>query len=762
MGIELLAPVGSLEAFKSALDNGANAIYLAGRKFGAREKATFSNDELIDIIKEAHINDVKVYVTINTLIYDDEIEEALNFVEFLYNNDCDAVIVQDLGLITLIHNIYPDLVIHASTQMNTMTLKQAKILKDMGVKRIVVARETAIDLIREIIDTVKIEVEVFVHGALCVSYSGQCLFSSCLLKKSGNRGECLQLCRLPYSLYKEDEKIADNQYLLSMKDLNTIHHVKELVDANITSLKIEGRLKSGSYVGMVTRIYRKYLDNYINNKNFVVGRDDYKNLKQVFNREFTKGYLFGENNNDISNIHRPNNMGVRIGKVIDVRNNRVTIKLEDELNQGDGIRIVGKDDVGFCVNKMEVNRLLVNSASKGAMVAINIREKIEVNSTVYKTSDIKINEDIEKTSHRRKFPIRVHVEALIDNNLRVSFEDEANNKVEIISEYKVIKANNSPTSKEKISQQLSKLNETNYFIEDIVINSDEMVLIPVSVINDVRRNLVNKLNDARSKKNQRKGKKKLSLDSVFINTEEFGLKVKVSNDDQYQVVKKYVADSSVYYNKENNIFPYPRISENKVSTKNSKVLLNEIHDINYDKEMIANYYMNCTNIFALYTLYKLGFKRVTLSIEMSKTRIYNLINNYKKYFNVNPNVEVVVYSKTDLMISKYCLINKCLNKENKECGECLRNKYFLEDRKGYKIPLMKDYFCNLRLLNPRALMILEYVDEMKDNGVNCVRIEFTNEDQKECQDILDCYQGKDVDLDSRKFTYGYYKEKEEC
>ena len=229
MGIELLAPVGSLEAFKSALDNGANAIYLAGKRFGAREKATFSNEELINIIKEAHINDVKVYVTVNTLIYDDEIEDVLSFVDFLYNNDCDAVIVQDLGLLTLIHNMYPDLVIHASTQMNTMTVKQARILKELGVTRIVVARETSMELIKEIIDKVKIEVEVFIHGALCVSYSGQCLFSSSLLKKSGNRGECAGICRMPYKLERNNRVIKKEQYLLSTKELNTATKFRELL-----------------------------------------------------------------------------------------------------------------------------------------------------------------------------------------------------------------------------------------------------------------------------------------------------------------------------------------------------------------------------------------------------------------------------------------------------------------------------------------------------------------------------------------------------
>lgn len=757
----MLAPVGSFEAFKSALDNGANAIYLAGAKFGAREKATFSNEELIRIIKEAHINEVKVYVTVNTLIYDDEFKEVIEFIDFLYNNDCDAIIVQDLGLITVVRNMYPDLVIHASTQMNTMTLNQAKLLKNMGVQRVVVARETNIEIIRKIIDEVGIEVEVFIHGALCVSYSGECLFSSCLTKKSGNRGECLQLCRLPYSLYKEDQKIVDNKYLLSMKDLNTIEYVKELVDAKITSLKIEGRLKNGGYVGMVTRVYRKYLDKYINEKETKVSEDDYKNLEQVFNREFTKGHLFNEKNKHIANTYRPNNKGVRIGKVIDNRFGKVYIKLENTLNQGDGIRIVGKEDVGFYVNKMEVKKLLVNAATANEIVAINVREKVEINDLVYKTSDIKLNNEIEKNSERKKYPLDAYVEAYIDNNLKVKFIDNLGNSVETVSDYKVIKANNSPTSEEKIKQQLSKLNDTSYYLNSIEVKSDEMVLIPVSIINDCRRKLVELLNEIRSKKNIREGKKNLDLRRINVELDDFKLKIKVSNDKQYDLVKEYVGDSDIYYKNKDNIYAYPRISESRIKTNNSIVLLNELHDIDNTKEMIANYYLNCTNIFTLYTLYNLGFKRVTLSIEMSKTRILNLINNYKKYFKENPNIEIVIYSKVDLLITKYCVINKCLNKENKGCNECLNGNYYLEDRKGYKIPIVRDYYCNTRLLNPRALMLFDYVNELKNVGVNCFRIEFNDEDSENCKQILDSFYGKSVELDTRKFTYGYFKEKEE-
>ena len=760
MGIELLAPVGSFEAFKSALDNGANAIYLAGSRFGAREKATFSNEELIEIIKEAHINEVKVYVTVNTLIYDDEFEAVLEFVDFLYNNDCDAIIVQDLGLLTVVKNMYPDFVIHASTQMNTMTVKQARMLKNMGVSRVVVARETSIEVIKQIIEEVGIEVEVFIHGALCVSYSGQCLFSSCLAKKSGNRGECLQLCRLPYALYKNEEKITDTRYLLSMKDLNTLEYIKQLVDAKVTSLKIEGRLKNGSYVGMVTRTYKNYIDKYINEKQYAVTAEDEKNLEQVFNREFTRGYVFGETNNNIVNSYRPNNKGVRIGKVIDIIKNKVYIKLEDTLHQGDGIRIVSKEDVGFFVNMMEVKRLLVNTANTGEVVAINIKGKVEKNDIVYKTSDIKLAEEIEKNSVRKRFPVKANVRAVVGENLKIKFTDNLDNEVEVISEYNVIKANNSPTSQEKIKQQLSKLNESSYYLEAVSFDMDDMVLIPVSIINESRRTLVELLNEKRSKVNSRTGKKNLKLEEVAINTDEDFLKIKVNNDEQYELAKQYVKDENIYYRNSENIYTYPRISENKLKVKNKMVLLNELHDVE-DKEMVANYYLNCTNIYTLYALYKIGFKRVTLSEELTKSRIFNMIKNYKKQFKENPNIEVVVYSKVDLLITKYCVINQCLQKDHKGCNECLKNKFYLEDRKGYKIPVLKDYYCNTRLLNPRALMLMDYVNELKENGVNCVRIEFNDESIEECSSILDYYNGKDIELDTKKFTYGHFKEKED-
>jgi len=204
--IELLAPVGDRDCFKAAIENGADAIYIGAKNFGARNNASFSDEDVVDIIKTAHLRGVKVYVTMNTLIYDDELEQALEVVDFLYNNQCDALLVQDLGLLYLVRNMYPDFEVHASTQLNTHSVEQAKVLKDLGVSRVVLSREAGLNVCKKIKEELKMEVEVFVHGALCMSYSGQCLMSSFIGKRSGNRGACAQPCRLPYTLYKEDEK----------------------------------------------------------------------------------------------------------------------------------------------------------------------------------------------------------------------------------------------------------------------------------------------------------------------------------------------------------------------------------------------------------------------------------------------------------------------------------------------------------------------------------------------------------------------------
>ena len=260
---ELLAPAGDFETLKQAIHNGADAVYLGGKRFGARHFApNFDNDELVEAIKYAHLYGVKVYVTVNTIIYEDEVDDCLEYLIFLHKNHVDAVIMQDIGMISLVRKVLPNLEIHASTQAHTHNINQIRLFEKLGVTRVVVAREVSIDEINKL-DT-NLEIEAFIHGALCVCYSGQCLFSSILLNRSGNRGECAGICRLPFDLMEDNKKInLDDKYLLSTKELNTMGHIKELLDSKITSFKIEGRLKGAATIGFITGIYRMFIEQYM-------------------------------------------------------------------------------------------------------------------------------------------------------------------------------------------------------------------------------------------------------------------------------------------------------------------------------------------------------------------------------------------------------------------------------------------------------------------------------------------------------------------
>ena len=335
MKYELLAPAGDMECLKWAIEGGCDAIYLGGNHFGARAYSkNFSDEELVEAIKYAHRYGVKVYLTCNTLIYDEEVEEFLKFVRFAHQNGIDAVLIQDLGMYDLVHQKFPDLEIHASTQMHIHNLEGALVAKKLGFKRIVLARETDIDTIKEIKEKTGLDVEVFVHGSLCVSYSGQCLFSSLVGGRSGNRGACAGSCRLPYDIVDKNNEVLNDtkKYPLSMKDLCAIASIGKLMDIGVDSFKIEGRMKSKEYVYLVTKLYRKAIDSYLDNKKVTIDYEILDKLKKVFNREYTLGFLNNVNNNDVINGKQPNNVGVKIGKVVKLTKTNALIKLEDELH----------------------------------------------------------------------------------------------------------------------------------------------------------------------------------------------------------------------------------------------------------------------------------------------------------------------------------------------------------------------------------------------------------------------------------------------
>ena len=763
--VELLAPAGSVDAFKAAVENGADAIYIGARNFGARKSVGFSDEEVIELVKYAHIRDVKVYVTLNTLIYDDEMKEVLEVVDFLYNADVDAVLVQDLGLLYLIRKMYPDFEVHASTQLNTHTEEQAAVLKSLGIERVVLSREASLETIRRIKENLNMEVEVFVHGALCMSYSGQCLMSSFIGKRSGNQGECAQPCRLPYSLKSENKTIVENKYLLSMKDLNTLDNLKDILDAGADSLKIEGRLKNPEYVAKVVRTYRDAIDCYYLNQKFEMSNKDKKELAQVFNRDFTKGYMNRENPSNIVNIERSNNKGVLIGRVVNVDKYKFHVKLDSKLNQGDGVRIVGKSEDGFYVNKMYKKNDYVSNGKAGDIVSFDYRKGVCVHDEVYKTFDKELNERLQETysSFNVKKDIFVNVYAHKNEKLVIKVSDGIN-EVEYISSYVVDKALKTPTSKEKILEQLSKLNDTPYRIESINFDIEEDVIIPISSINELRRESLLLLNEKRAKKHVRGGRVSLVNKEIKVVKTEDTLKVKVSNKDQediavscgykYIYTKEDVKGGNVYQPRINN-----RIKESYIS---NQILITELSGLKYHKYLIADAYMNTTNIYAAYVLYSLGCKCVTLSLEMSEKRISKFAKNYEHVFGYKPSLEMIVYGYIDLMVMKYCPINKGLGLNKQGCMMCTKSKYYLEDRKGFDMPIVNEGMCTVKLLNPRRLNLLRYISSLREYGVNNIRVELTIEDQRESKLVCEAYKkafdGYVVSTSFNDVTMGYYNE----
>jgi len=420
---EILSPSGSIESFYAAIEAGCDAVYLGGKMFGARSFANnFSDEELISVINYAHLYGVKVYVTCNILIFEREVERFLNYIEFLHKNNVDAVIMQDIGMIDLVHKTFPNLEIHASTQMHIHNVDSALIAKKLGVKRIVLARETPLDVIKEIKEKTGLEIEVFVHGALCASYSGMCLFASSIGPRSGNRGTCTGCCRLPYSVVDSNNNILnEGKYPISMKDLMTIEELDKLMELGITSFKIEGRMKSPSYVYTVTKMYKDARDNYLKNNKIIFDKNDLFNLKNIFHRTYTKGFILGEENNKVIGDKSPNHQGVLIGKVIKSNKNYIDIKLELDVSIHDGLRIVNENlEYGLVLNEFFIDKKQVHEAKKNDIISLKVNKNIPVNSKVIRTVSYKIDEEIKNIVLERKRKIPLNFSLVIKKDLPIS------------------------------------------------------------------------------------------------------------------------------------------------------------------------------------------------------------------------------------------------------------------------------------------------------------------------------------------------------
>ena len=717
---ELLVPVGNRECLLAAIHNGADAVYLGGKKFGARAYSNnFDEQEMIEAIKLCHLYGVKIYVTVNTMIYNNEVEEVINYLNFLYINNVDAVIMQDNGMIELVRKTIPNLEIHVSTQAHNHNKPAIKHYKDIGCTRVVFDRESSLEEITNI--DVDIEKEVFVYGALCICYSGNCLFSALNGGRSANRGMCVGSCRLPYSLYKND-MLKKEGYLLSTKDLNTLLNLKQILDKQIDSLKIEGRMKSKEYVAIVTKTYRKLIDNYYNNKELILTKEDNEKLLKTYNREFTKGYLFEETN--IINDKTSNHQGIKIGTVIGVNNKRITIKLDNDLYQNDAIRF-DKPNKGMYVNTLYNNKgLLVSNITKGNICQVDNKERIMIKdllgSNVLKTIDTKLNQELNNIIEK-KILINMSFKAKIGQNSILSITDNINT-IEIQGNL-VEQAKSSPISKDKIIEQLSKLGNTPYKLNNIDIDIDNNIFINIKELNELRRTTIEKLTNIR--KGNPKSEKNITIKeypyktsfkpkiSILTRTED-QLKLALSNN--IDII--YTTDETLYnkYKQNKNIYlRLDRVIINHKDYRNENLLCTEFGSLvkyGSNNNIRTDYYLNAANDHTISKYLNLNSKSVTLSIELDTPKLNDIKNKEQS--------ELIIYGYPECMIIK----NNIFNITNE--------KTYIKDSKGNKYIIKYDNYTHI--FNHEPINLIDKIPKLK--GFGTLRIELLDENIAEVQTLI--------------------------
>ena len=765
--VELLAPVGSFESLKAAVQNGANAVYLGGKDFGARASANnFDRDELKEAVKYAHIRGVQVFVTTNTLRKENEIENFLEYVKFLYDIDVDAIILQDIGMARLIKRELPDFELHASTQMVAHSLEDVKYLESVGFDRVVLAREVTVEEIKYICDNCKADIEVFVHGALCVCYSGQCLMSSMIGNRSGNRGRCAQPCRQRYELvdvYTGEVVNSNGDYLLSPKDLSTIEEIDKIIDAGVHSLKIEGRMKRPEYVATVIDGYRKTIDEYLTTNKLNVSDEIISDLYTIFNRKFTKGLLLGDVGKDVMNSQLPNNQGLYVGTVVDYNKKakRLKIKLANTLKKGDGINL-GGGTIGRIIKNGNIETI----GYKGEIIELDFVGEARKGQIVFKTSDSELMDRVQATFTQDKEFVKNIIDAKVTIKLGqkpiLTLMDRNKNEATVEGDKIVEEAMKVALSKEKVDTQLRKLGNTPYELDKLEIDLDDNVSLPVSLLNQMRRDCIELLDKERVIIKDRKYKNKnVKYNPIQYNrNKKQEISVKVKNLEQLESALECGVDR-IYYEDTNTIdkamslalkynkkviYSAPRIIRNKEYNQLAKannagvesVQVGNYGSIDYfkDKELNIDYYLNAFNSETINYYKEIGADTLCISQELNLNEIKETI----KYTDIN--IESVVYGYTPLMITEYCpmgvIVRDC--KKDKRVAKCKESIYALRNSKGDEFRVSQDIFCRSTIYNSNVTCMLDNLYELNEIGINILRLDFTLEDKDTVKEVIEAHQ----------------------
>ena len=779
---ELLAPVGSMEHLKVAINAGASSVYLSGKDYGARKFAqNFTLDEINEAVNTAHLHNVKVYVTVNTLIKQDELEDVINYLAKLYSIGVDAVLIQDLGLVELINRHLPNLKIHASTQMTCENQLKLDYLESKGIKRVVLPREMRKDEIENL--KTNMELEIFAHGALCYSYSGQCLMSSFKGGRSGNRGTCAQPCRQKYKV----SGIKKEDYYLSPCDLSLFDKLKEIAELNISCIKIEGRMRNKEYLAIVISNYRKALNKLRSGK---------ETKNEEINLVFNRGFVEGQFNNDSKRSLRSGHIGLKIGHVIDSHKNQIAIKIDDETKsipqKGDGLLLIKNNkDYGFEISQNPLITTL-NHFRKGKNKQIKDltrKDKVMIVKKVWqnKKSNFNLNEstvfltkkhDLIKKAHEIENKGNSYVKSKltltfsIKNKFpklkgRLTLANKKEIECEVIGNTPFEKPLKKSVSQDTVKKQLSKVDNYPYQIIQINVNYDGTLFIPISKINELRRDLFKNieyeitksyshdLKHITLKSNESEIRETDANISFYTNNLKHLKKIEgvkrvyleippeidtldINNDENYNLnyMINFLKEAfEISHSKDYElIWKWPDITHDKLIKALNKVkgILNKMH---YNIPIMSNsfkgdygpYSMNITNTETIDSLE--NYKILTVSPELSKIDYENIIKYCK-----NPNkLELIVQGSVELMKTRYPLL---YGKEFKQVKN--NSKFFLIDKNNNKYPIHKSISSQeLILFNFEDISLLSQINHLKEIGYSNFAIDgrFRDDNYYEIVDI---------------------------
>ncbi|MGN7169702.1 DUF3656 domain-containing U32 family peptidase [Paenibacillus cellulositrophicus] len=795
--VELLAPAGDWDCMRAAVANGADAIFFGVEKFNARARANnFRMAELPEIMSFLHSYGVKGFLTFNILVFENELEDAKELIDACIDAGVDAVIVQDLGLVKLIREISPDFPIHGSTQMTITSPEAVEFTKPWGMERVVLGRENNLKQIQKIGEQAKLPMEVFVHGALCVSYSGQCLTSEMWGGRSANRGECAQACRLPYDLIVDGEQkpMGDVAYLLSPKDLAAIDLMPELIEAGVTSFKIEGRLKSPEYVANVVSKYRKAIDRYFDGDNTPPSEEEMRELQQSFSRGFTHGFLEGTNNKQLVDGTFPKSRGVYVGRVEKILRDGVVCKIEAPLKRGDGIVF----DAGDPTKQEEGGRIydlrrkgvkIDGEAGEGWIVDIvpgrsdvDLR-KLHVGDRIWKTNDPALDKRLRQTFETEKpyrvFPVHVKAVGHAGGLLTTVWTDvQKGTTVQVDSEMELEIAKKRPMDYALLEEQFGRLGGTVYQLEKLDVDLQGDVIVPMRELNNIRRRAVELLagerpkppvyvkraatvydDAAHSASPVARGEAKLTALCRSLPQVEAALEAGVEMIyADFEFIKQFpAAVEAVHAAGKRIALATPRIHmpnengyhKNILRLKPDAVLVRNTGALYFylrhrmenpdadHPQLIGDFSLNIANHKAVDLFLEAGCDLVTPSYDLNIQQMVDLLERSK-----TSQMEIVIHQHLPMFHTEHCVYCTFLSEgtDFTNCGRpCESHRASLQDRIGMSHPVRVDEGCRNTVYNAIEQSGAEYLTNFMDLGVSTYRVEFLEETPEQVHEVIDLY-----------------------